>query len=323
MTWPWVEGVSLMHLHISRGKRSVVLDLRTDEGQATFLDLVREADAVVEAMRPGGLAKRGVGYEACRAVNPRIVFCTISGYGATGPYRDLPSHGIAYDTWAGLVDPIVTDEGFVEMPAHPNVGINVGPLFGALGILAGVLHARATGEGCALEVAQSDAAAVMDWLAPETYKAYERPAVRGHRQPVRRLRAARAGHGGHVRRRPLPDLREQRRPRAVHGVGAGVLEELLRGRRASRPVRGPPRLEVRRPRPRQHRAPHAAARRSSARRRTQEWIAFGIEVNTPIAPVNTTKSIADDPQFRRPPAVAPEASRSAASSCRSRSSSPT
>ncbi len=175
MTWPWVEGVSLMHLHISRGKRSIVIDLKSDEGRATFLDLVKGADAVVEAMRPGGLDKRGVGYDACKAVNPRIVFCTISGYGATGPYRDLPSHGIAYDTWAGLVDVEVTDEGFTEMPAHPNVGINVGPLFGALGILAGITHARATGQGCSVEVAQSDAAAVMDWLGPETYRAYERP----------------------------------------------------------------------------------------------------------------------------------------------------
>ena len=57
MTWPIVEGVSLMHLHISRGKRSIVLDLRTDEGREVFLDLVRGADAVVEAMRPGGLER--------------------------------------------------------------------------------------------------------------------------------------------------------------------------------------------------------------------------------------------------------------------------
>ena len=59
MTWPIVEGISLMHLHISRGKRSIVLDLRTDEGRAVFLELVRGADAVIEAMRPGGLDKRG------------------------------------------------------------------------------------------------------------------------------------------------------------------------------------------------------------------------------------------------------------------------
>ena len=101
MTWPIVEGVSLLFLHVSRGKRSVVLDLRTDAGQRRFLELVRGADAVVEAMRPGGLDRRGLGFEQLREVNPKIVFVTISGYGMTGPYRDMPSHGIAYDTWAG------------------------------------------------------------------------------------------------------------------------------------------------------------------------------------------------------------------------------
>ena len=79
MTWPIVEGVSLMHLHINRGKRSVVLDLRTPEGVEIYLDLVRGADAVIEAMRPGGLERRGLGYDRLREVNPRIVFCTISG----------------------------------------------------------------------------------------------------------------------------------------------------------------------------------------------------------------------------------------------------
>src|SRR5256885_6917132 len=101
MTWPIVEGVSLMHLHINRGKRSLVLDLRTPEGVEIYLDLVRNADAVIEAMRPGGLARRGLTYERMREVNPRIVFCTISGYGMTGPYQNLPSHGIAYDALAG------------------------------------------------------------------------------------------------------------------------------------------------------------------------------------------------------------------------------
>jgi crotonobetainyl-CoA:carnitine CoA-transferase CaiB-like acyl-CoA transferase len=63
MTWPIVEGVSLMHLHVNRGKRSLVLDLRTPEGVETYLDLVRDADVVIEAMRPGGLEKRGLGYD--------------------------------------------------------------------------------------------------------------------------------------------------------------------------------------------------------------------------------------------------------------------
>ncbi len=109
MTWPIVEGVSLMHLHLNRGKRSIVLDLRTDEGIAVFRELVATADVVVEAMRPGALARRGLGFDQLREINPKIVFCSISGYGATGPYKNMPSHGIAYDTWAGQV-PIMTDD---------------------------------------------------------------------------------------------------------------------------------------------------------------------------------------------------------------------
>src|SRR5437588_4568247 len=135
MTWPMVDGVSLMHLQLSRGKRSVVLDLRTEAGRSVFLDLVRGADAVVEAMRPGGLARRGLGFEQLKEVNPRIVFCTISGYGMTGPYRDMPSHGIAYDAWAGVVQPALDDDGFAYMPEHVSIGINAGPVFGALGLL--------------------------------------------------------------------------------------------------------------------------------------------------------------------------------------------
>src|SRR5260370_9151082 len=158
MTWPIVNGVSLLFLHIRRGKGSVVPDLRTDTGREAFLELARDADAVVEAMRPGGLERRGLGFDALRAVNPRIVFVTISGYGMTGPYRDMPSHGIAYDTWAGIVKPAIDDGGCVYMPEHASIGIHAGPLFGALGVLAGIIRARATGSGCRLETAQSDAA---------------------------------------------------------------------------------------------------------------------------------------------------------------------
>src|SRR3954463_2300409 len=111
MTWPIIEGTSLLHLHVNRGKRSLVLDLRKPEAVEVYLDLVRGADAVGEAMRPGGLERRGLGFERLREVNPRIVFCTISGYGMPGPYRDMRSHGLAYDVWAGLVQPITTEEG--------------------------------------------------------------------------------------------------------------------------------------------------------------------------------------------------------------------
>ena len=176
MTWPIVEGVSLLHLHTHRGKKSVCLNLKTDEGKQLYKDLVETADVVVEAMRPGSLAKLGLGYDDLKQVNPKIVFATLSGYGSTGPYKNMPSHGIAYDTWSGIVQPIEDEKGFKRIPPNmPNVGINVGPMVGAIAILAGVIKARATGEGCEMEMAQSDASAYMDWYRIESERAYLRP----------------------------------------------------------------------------------------------------------------------------------------------------
>ena len=67
------------------------------------------------------------------------MFCTISGYGMSGPYKDMPSHGIAYDTWAGQVPPAYDDDGFCYIPEHTSIGIHAGPVFGSLGILAAII----------------------------------------------------------------------------------------------------------------------------------------------------------------------------------------
>jgi crotonobetainyl-CoA:carnitine CoA-transferase CaiB-like acyl-CoA transferase len=297
MTWPIVEGVSLMHLHVNRGKRSVTLDLRTEGGRAVFRDLVRGADVVVEAMRPGGLDRRGLGFEALRQLNPALVFVTVSGFGMSGPYKDLPSHGVAYDTWAGLVRPEVDEEGFSVIPEHPSIGIHAGPLFGALGVLAGIIRARETGEGCRMEIAQADAAAAMDWLRSETWKAYERPEseVTGNRSDGYERRApgtAGMRHGvryqiyaskdGHV----LFQASEQEFwHNFCTAVGRDDLFERFPGSRFADHAPGNRELQ--------------AELRDIFRTRTSgEWIAFGEAHNTPIAPVNTPKTLADDPQFQ-------------------------
>jgi len=297
MTWPIVEGTSLMHLHIHRGKRSITLDLRKDEAVEVYLDLVRGADAVVEAMRPGALERRGLGYERLREVNPRIVFCTISGYGMTGPYRDLPSHGIAYDTWAGLVKPEVDDEGFLNIPEHPSMGIHAGPLLGAFGILAGIVKARASGEGCRMEVAQSDAAAYMDWYRIETWRAYERPEseVTGNASDnYERREPGTAGMRGGVRYQMYESsdghvlfMASEQAFWKNFCVAVGREDMFERW----------PGAEY---------ADHARGNREMQRelveifktKTSADWIQFGIDKNVPIAPVNTPKTIVDDPQFQ-------------------------
>jgi len=297
MTWPIIHGVSLLHLHINRGKKSLVLDLKTDEGVAVFKDLVRGADVVVEAMRPGSLARRGLGFDDLTAVNPKIVFCNISGYGMTGPYQNLPAHGIAFDTWAGIVNPAYDEEGYCYIPEHASVGMHAGPMFGALGILAGVLRARETGAGCMMEIAQSDAAAYMDWYRSESWMAYERPEdeVTGNKAD------------GYVRRAPgTAGMKEGVRYQMYDCADGHVLfmaSEQAFWKNFCECV-GRPDLFERWPGSKY--ADHARGNRELQKelrtifqsRSAAEWIRLGEEKNFPIAPVNTPKSIAEDPQFK-------------------------
>ena len=298
MTWPIVEGVSLMHLHVNRGKRSIVLDLRTPEGVDTFKALVADADVVIEAMRPGGLERRGVGYQALKEINPKIVFCTISGYGMTGPYAELPSHGVAYDVWAGLVKPEITEDGFAAIPEHPSVGIHAGPMFGALGVLAGVIQARATGQGCQLEIAQSDAAAAMDWYRSESWKAYERPEdeVTGN------------ASDDYVRRAPgTAGMRDGVRYQFYEASDGGfVLLQASEREFWENFCRGIGRPELFEQNPGAKFADHAVGNvelRTQLKeifltRTAKEWVDLGLEIEVPIINVNTPQTLADDPQFQ-------------------------
>jgi crotonobetainyl-CoA:carnitine CoA-transferase CaiB-like acyl-CoA transferase len=144
----------------NRGKRSVVLDLRAPDGVAVFRDLVATSDAVIEGMRPGSLARRGVGFDDLLPVNPRLVYVAVSGWGIDGPYRDLASHGLAFDAFAGLADPRLVDGRPTRPLGHVWHGIESGPLHAALALLAGVVRARATGKPSFVEVSEADSAAV-------------------------------------------------------------------------------------------------------------------------------------------------------------------
>lgn len=297
MTWPIIEGVSLMHLHVNRGKRSIVMDLRQSEDVTTFKEMAKVSDVVVEAMRPGGLARRGVGYEQLRELNPKLVFCTISGYGMTGPYRDLPAHGIAFDTWAGIVAPQVNEEGFAFLPEHASIGIHAGPLFGALGILAAVHRAKETGEGSFLEIAQSDAAAAMDWYRSETWRAYERPESEVTGNKADHYERREPGTAGMVE-----GVRYQ-----VYGTEDGHFVLFMASEQAfwKNFCAAVGRMDLFERWPGSKYADHARnntelrreLRDIFATRTAEAWIDFGISEDVPIAPVNSPKTLAADPQF--------------------------
>jgi crotonobetainyl-CoA:carnitine CoA-transferase CaiB-like acyl-CoA transferase len=154
-----VEGISALHRRWNRGKRSIALDLRTEAGREVFEDLVRVSDVVVEGLRPGALDRRGLGFGRLQAVNRAIVLTSLSGYGQDGPYRELASHGVAYDAYAGFAPPVAGPQGWPSVPHHTDVGIHAAPLFGALATVSAVLAARQSGTGAHLDISEADVAA--------------------------------------------------------------------------------------------------------------------------------------------------------------------
>jgi crotonobetainyl-CoA:carnitine CoA-transferase CaiB-like acyl-CoA transferase len=142
---------------VNRNKRALRLDLKKPEGVAVFRRLTLSADVVIEGFRPGVMDKLGIGHEALAAINPKIVFCSISGYGQSGPYAQRAGHDINYIGYAGVLDQI-GEAG--RAPVVPN--FQIGDLLGGaltplVGLLAAVLDARATGRGRYVDVAMTDA----------------------------------------------------------------------------------------------------------------------------------------------------------------------
>jgi len=143
---------------VNRNKKSIRLDLKQEAGRAVLLRLIETADVMVEGFRPGVMAKLGLDYDAVAAVNPRIVYCSITGYGQTGPYALRAGHDINYIGYAGVLDQIGCAG---SAPAIPN--LQIGDLLGGtlnalVGVLVALTDARANGLGRHVDVSMTDAA---------------------------------------------------------------------------------------------------------------------------------------------------------------------
>jgi formyl-CoA transferase len=150
------EGTSLWWHVQSRGKKSVTLDLRSAEGQATARALALEADIVIENFRPGTLEKWGLGYEQLSAANPKLIMLRISGFGQTGPMRDQAGFGAIAESMGGMR--YVT--GFPDRPPvrlNLSLGDGIASLHGVIGVLMALQHRNRTGEGQMVDVALYEA----------------------------------------------------------------------------------------------------------------------------------------------------------------------
>lgn len=168
---PIIEGKSAVHQQLNRSKRSLTLDLTKPEAVEIIKKLVMEYDIVLEQFRPGVMGKLGLDYAALKKVNPNLIYCSITGFGQTGPYRDRPGHDNNYLSIAGTLD---YSRRKHERPVP--MGIQVADLAGGsmhavIGVLAAALNREKTGAGEYIDISMTDAAFSLNIMSGPGYLA--------------------------------------------------------------------------------------------------------------------------------------------------------
>jgi crotonobetainyl-CoA:carnitine CoA-transferase CaiB-like acyl-CoA transferase len=158
-------GESVWFRNTHRGKKSMVLDLKTSEGRETFLSLAETADVIVEAFRPGGLKRLGIDYDAVDQRNPRIIYASIAAFGQSGPDSMKPSHDIGIEALGGVLSLNIGQDG---KPTHPNIPVAdcTGSMMALAGILMALYRREQTGRGDYIDISMHDT--IMSWLPNNT-----------------------------------------------------------------------------------------------------------------------------------------------------------
>jgi crotonobetainyl-CoA:carnitine CoA-transferase CaiB-like acyl-CoA transferase len=185
-------------LSLNRNKRSVVLDLKQETGRELFLELAKTADVVIENFRPGVAKRLGVGYEAVNAVNPRIVYASISGFGQTGPYAAYPGYDLIAQAMTGVMSVMGEPDGAPMKSAIPLADLGSG-MFCAIGILAALLARGDGDEGQYLETSLFESALAMSvWESTEYWSTGESPKPLGSANRMSAPYQALATSDGHL-----------------------------------------------------------------------------------------------------------------------------
>ncbi len=197
---PCVCGTSTRHVTLNRNKRCLALNLKSPTGREIFLRLARDAQALLEQFRPGVMARLGLDYEAVRAVNPRIVYCSLSGFGQSAPYRDLAAHDPNYLALAGILSLIGRRDGPPALSGLQIADINAA-LLTALGILIAVRRVEREGAGDYLDLSLFDSVIGTAVTAAATYFGTGRAPRRGDERHTGKYPMAdiyETADGGHV-----------------------------------------------------------------------------------------------------------------------------
>jgi crotonobetainyl-CoA:carnitine CoA-transferase CaiB-like acyl-CoA transferase len=158
-------GESVWFRNTHRGKKSIVVDLKSEEGREALLSLAETADVIVEAFRPGVVKRLGVDYDAVAARNPRIVYASIAAFGQTGPERDRPTHDLGMEALAGVLSLNLGQDG---KPTHPHIPVAdaTGSMMALAGVLMALYRREKTGRGDFIDISMHDT--TLSWLPNST-----------------------------------------------------------------------------------------------------------------------------------------------------------
>jgi len=265
--------------NVNRGKKSVVLDLKSESGHAALIELVREADVFVESFRPGVMQRLGIDYPTLAAINPGLVYCSISAFGQDGPYVGRPAHDLAVEALAGMVGLTLGNDGRPAIPGIPVADI-VSGLHGLAGVLMALVRRAATGKGDHLDISmlESMVSAMPNVMGP-TFAEGRQPDPKLERSTggAAFYRIYETADGRHV----VLGAQEPKFVRAVLGkLGRADLVPLC--------LRGPG----------AHQQPVIEALSAAfASRTAAEWQDWFADVDAAFARVNTLPEMLDDPQL--------------------------
>ncbi|HEY7294241.1 MAG TPA: CaiB/BaiF CoA-transferase family protein [Dehalococcoidia bacterium] len=267
---------------INRGKRSVSIDLRAEEGKGAFRSLVRTADVVLENFTPGTMERLGLGYEALRALNPRLVYCAISGFGQSGPDRDLPALDVIVQGMGGIMS-ITGEPGRPPVRVGTSIGDVAAGLYATIGILAALHERERSGEGQFVDISMLDCQLAIQENAYSRYFATgEVPGPLGTRHPASTPFQAFPTKDGYIV--------------VALAFGAENQWQLLCGILGVVELLDDERFETSGKRTAHHAALEPVLNAAFARRTTAEWLVDLRSAGIPCGPVNTIAEAAASPQ---------------------------
>lgn len=266
---------------LNRNKKSITLDIRRDEGREVFLKLASTADILIENFRPGTMKRRGLGYEEIHGLNPKIVYCSISGFGQEGPYRDLPGYDTVGQAMSGLLS-LLTDP---DKPQGMGISLSdhITGIYACYGILGALVNRMITGKGQRVETSLLRAST--SFLSENAARYFTTGVV-----PRRAHRTRTAGVFAFVDKEKLPFVIHVSSPEKFwRGLFAVVEKPELAN---------DPRFEKRKDRIENRDALSDILQSVFRDGRREDWLKRLQEHDVPCAPLNTLEEVFKDPQVQ-------------------------